>query len=297
MGLIEGNTRWFFMLPSSQEAEERHIYDIAFGVKCLISKGISYSSIVYIIDNSSPSKINAVFSKMNLEPPSVIYKSNQLDDILENNSYKNAVVFITGHGSPEGLDSQNPIKPYTLYKKFQVTSNFRRVVFYLGQCYSGIFNKMPLSTHLGLKKGEHNNHCNIVAIGSTGLFSSISAPITINNVTWSANIFLIYVFNWIMNPTDIDGDGSYSVMDSFKSATILTNEALIDIKKHDNMQSLIQQSQLFTCVEKLKSDTVAEDEKNNLMLEIQALEKMLKIRYIIQEPWILNSHIAIDTNY
>ena len=100
-----------------------------------------------------------------------------------------------------------------------------------------------------------------------------------------------------MKPTDIDGDGCYSVMDSFKAATIYTNEALIDLKKKDNFESLLQQSQLATCIDKLKDATIPEDEKNNLLLEIQALEKMLQIRYINQEPWILNAHIAMSTSF
>lgn len=297
MGLIGNNTRWFFILPSSQEAEERHIYDIAFGIKCLLSKGIDYSSISVLIDHASTSKIEAVFSKMQLQTPAKIYTTDQIDELLTGNTYKNAVVFITGHGSPKGLDTTNPIKPYSLYYRFQTTPNFKRVIIYLGQCYAGIFNQMPLSSHLGLKSEEMNKNCSIVAIGSTGLFSSISSPITVGNVRWSANIFLTYVFNWLMKPTDIDGDGCYSVMDSFKAATIYTNETLIDLKKKDNFESLLQQSQLATCIDKLKDATIPEDEKNNLLLEIQALEKMLQIRYINQEPWILNAHIAMSTSF
>ena len=297
MGLIDDSTRWFFMLPSSKEAEVRHIYDIAFGARCLLSKGITYESIVFIIDNYSKAKIDTVFANLELQTPLKIYKSNQIDEILENNSYKNAVVFITGHGSPSGLDSENPIKPYPLYKKFQTAPTFRRVVFFLGQCYAGIFNQMPLSSHLGLKKEEHNSRCNIVAIGATGLYSSISTTMQLKDIKWSANIFLMYIFNWIMNPLDVDGDGNFSVMDSFKYATIRTNEALIDIKKQDNLQTLIQQSSLQSCVERLCKDTITEDEKNDLMLQIEALEKMLKIRYITQEPWILNTQIAMNTNF
>ena len=53
MGLISKNKRWFFILPSSKEAEERHIYDVAFGIKILLSKGIDYTKISVIIDNYS----------------------------------------------------------------------------------------------------------------------------------------------------------------------------------------------------------------------------------------------------
>ena len=133
---------------------------------------------------------------------------------------------------------------------------------------------MPLSNHLSLPKSEHNNHCNIVAIGGTGLFPSISAPVTCNDVTWSANIFLVSVFNWILEPKDIDGDEKFSVMDSFKSAAIDTNAELIEIKKRDNIQNFQQQTKLFSLIDKLKTGSVSQTEKENVLLEIQALERM-----------------------
>lgn len=295
MGLISKNTRWFFILPSSKEAEERHIYDVAFGIKVLLSKGIDYTKISVIIDNYSKVKLIAVFSQFALEIPNKIYKLSDLPNILENNKSKNGVVFVTGHGSPEGLDSAPPMKPFPLYKQFQTTKNFKRVIFYFGQCYAGIFNQMPLSTRLGL---NIKSKCSMVAIGSTGLFSSISYPITINNsICWSANVFLSSVFSWISTSNDIDGDEKLSVMDSFKSASISTNETLISIKKKDNISSLMQQAQLVKCIEKLQSKDISSDDKNNIILEIQALEKMLEIRYITQEPWILNASVAMNTEF
>ena len=250
MGLMSNRTRWFFILPSSTEAEERHMYDIAFGIKVLLSKNVLYQNIVVIIDRFSQAKIEGVFSKLEVKLPSEIFDTTKIDDLLVNNTYKNAVVFITGHGSPKGLDSIQPIKPYNLYKKFQVTENFKRVIFYFGQCYAGIFNYMPLSTHLGL---TDNRKCNIIAVGGTGLFPSISSSLTYRDVTWSANIFLAYVFQWLSVNEDIDGDDRLSVMDSFKSAAINTNEALKEIKKGDNFQSLIEHSKLRDCIERLHS--------------------------------------------
>ena len=102
MGLLSNRTHWFFILPSSTEAEERHIHDIAFGVKILLYKDIDYNDISVIIDHAPG--------------------------------------------------------------------------------YAGIFNQMPLSTHLGLSK---NPKCKMVAVGGTGLFSSVSAPLTVNNITFT----------------------------------------------------------------------------------------------------------------
>lgn len=292
MGLLSNRTHWFFILPSSTEAEERHIYDIAFGVKILLYKKMEYKDIAIIIDHAPDIKIKMIFSALDVPLPMKIYNTTQVDTLLVNNTYKNAVIFITGHGSPRGLDSEPPIKPYPLYYKFQTAAQFKRVIFYFGQCYAGIFNQMPLSTHLGLNS---NSKCNMVAIGSTGLFSSVSAPITVNNITWSANIFLMYIFNWLLANDDVDGDGRLSVMDSFKFASIYTNEALKEIKKQDNIQSFIEQANLRACIDKLYSKDIPQEEKDNIQLEMQALEKMLEIRYVIQAPWILNAQIAMST--
>lgn len=287
MGLLSNRTHWIFILPSSREAEERHIYDIVYGVKVLLHKDIDYKDISIIIEHASDKKIEMVFATLQVPAPVTIYDTSRLDELLVKNTYKNAVIFITGHGSPQGLDASPPIKPYSLYYKFQIIKHFKRVVFYFGQCYAGIFNHMPLSTHLGLKE---NIKCNITAVGSTGLFSSVSAPITVNNIRWSANIFLMYIFNWLLTTNnDIDGDGKLSVMDSFKFASIHTNESLKNMKKKANIQSLIEQSNLIACIEKLRSKDTTKEERDNLQLEIQALEKMLEIRYVIQEPWILNA--------
>ena len=63
------DTHWFFMLPSTNEVEIRHIYDIAFGVRCLISKNIDYSDITILIDNSSYAKVTLCFSNMGIPIP------------------------------------------------------------------------------------------------------------------------------------------------------------------------------------------------------------------------------------
>lgn len=142
MGLISNQTHWFFILPSSTEAEERHIYDIAFGVKILLHKKINYKNISIVMDNAPVIKVEMVFSSLKVPVPSQVYNTKEIDTLLDHNTYKNAVVFITGHGSPNGLDAYPPIKPYSLYYKFQTADYFKRVVFYFGQCLL-YFNILP----------------------------------------------------------------------------------------------------------------------------------------------------------
>ena len=292
MGL---GTRWFFLLPASNEAEDRHIYDVAFGIRVLLQKRIRYEDIVVFIDRYSKAKLEAVFSEMKIPLPSKIYAVDELCTVLDGNIYRNAVVFVTGHGSSRGLDSTPPITPYELYEKFQCTANFRRVVFYFGQCYAGIFDYMPLSTHLGLN--EHSK-CKMVAIGSTGLSTSISMPIKIDGIKWVANIFLLYVFLWILDSKDVDGDGKFTVMDSFKAATINTNRSLQKQKKQEGLQTIPQYIMLVACIQKLSEKDTPDSDKDNIYLEKLALEKKLEQAIgIYQMPWILNATIAMSTEF
>ena len=53
----------------------------------------------------------------------------------------------------------------------------------------------------------------------------------------------------------------------------------------------------MSCIDKLHSEDIPQEEKDNIQLEIQALEKMLEIRYVMQEPWILNASIAMSTMF
>lgn len=295
MGLIDESTRWFFLLPSSKEVEERHVYDVAFGIRILLAKKIQYKDITVFIDMYVKDKVELVFSKIGIPLPSKIYSTSDLEICLENNVYKNAVVFVTGHGSENGLDSVPPITPYKLYEKFQTTINFRRVVFYFGQCYAGIFDYMPLSTHLELSK---NTKCNMVAIGSTGLSTSISIPIEVSKVKWVANIFLFYVLHSIFYNKDIDGDGKFTVMDSFKVATINTNRYLKKQIKQSYTESLSQYFTLGVSIQTSESKDIADSYTDSLYLQRLALEKKLKkLDSIDQIPWILNARIAMSTQF
>lgn len=286
------NTRWFFLLPSSNEPEERHIYDVALGIKVLLNMSVAKELISVCIDNPPFQKIGNVFDSLSLELPERIFQTKDIDGILQNNRSKKAVVFINGHGSPYGLDATPPIKPFELYKKFQTAPNLNRVIFFFGQCYAGIFDKMPLSTHLGL---ENCGKCKMMAVGATGLYSSFSTPCNNGNAVWSGNIFLASIFEWLMKKQDIDGDGVFTVMDAFKFAAIRTNEELKNLKKEYALQSISDRITLQSLIERLQSHETPDFEKANLELMIQALEKKFEYRYIIQDPWILNAAEAVKT--
>lgn len=290
MALICKETLWIFLLPSSKEAEERHIYDIAYGTGCLLSLGIKTDDIYVFIDNIAIDKAQGCFERLSLTFPKHIYTTNDLSSLLEHNVHKNAVVFVTGHGSPNGLDAPHPMQPYNIYRIFHMAKNMEQAVFFFGQCYAGIFNYMPISAHLGLSDA----YCKrITAIGATGLFSSISSTVIIGKAKWNANIFLMAIYTWLLKQYDIDGDGKPSVMDAFKFASIETNERLREIKLSETMQSIIEQATLQQSLVELK--TTGGKASDDKMLEIQALCKRLEIRYIEQTPWVLNAQVAMST--
>lgn len=292
MGLISNHTRWIFILPSPHliKTEERHIQDIAFGVHCLLKKGIKQSNIDIFIDNNISSVTDYILTLFNVPLSIPVLPTNSIKSIMGTNKKRNAVVFITGHGSPEGMVHDIPIKPFEFYDIFQTAPNLKKTVFYFGQCYAGIFNYMPLSTHLN-HSDKHMN--NMVAIGATGLFPSISYRYDLNkNVFWTANIFLLNIFKWILNMVDVDGDHKYSIMDSFKYASIITNETIQQIKKDNTLESMIE---VETLLEKIKT---AEDRKSlSLELEIESIDKKMSFMNAIQESWILNTPVAMTTEF
>lgn len=290
MGLISKNTRWIFILPSAKsvKTEERHIQDIAFGIKCLLKKGIDFSNIDIFIDNNIQTVTEYCFTLFAVPIPEIIYETSQLESVLKNNKKHNAVVFVTGHGSPQGMFYDIPIKPYSFYDIFQTAPNLKRTIFYFGQCYAGIFNYMPLSNHLNHSEKLKNN---MVAVGATGLFTSYSHLTRLSEkIAWTGNLFLVNVFKWILQQDDVDGDSKYSVMDSFKYASIKTNEAILEMKKENTLLSMIGIEELLDKIKKQESSLASE-------IEMETIDNKLSIMNAVQEPWILNAQVAMNTEF
>lgn len=271
MGLISSDTLWIFLLASSGEPEIRHIYDIIFGVCNLELKGIKPENIRLVIDGDKET-ISANI-KTYIENEYNIYPSSYLETIIKNSSYNNIVVFVTGHGYFEqGIDAPNPIRPYDLLNNLRCNEVTENIVIYLGQCYAGIFNYVNVS-----------NAPKTIIIGATNLYPSISCEIS--KSSWMANLFLFNLFKWISSPIDIDGDGKFTVMDSYKYAGAETNRYCHQYKG-DCLKRILQ----------------ILDEQKSLHNENETIEKQLKLKalndelflkqtihYNHQEPWILNA--------
>lgn len=297
MGLLNKTTRWIFLLPNpiSHKIDERHIHDIAFGVKCLLKAGIIYSNIDIFIDNNPVDLTNYYFDYFETPRPAQVYHTKQLKKIISTNKKKFAVIFVTGHGSSEGMVADNPIKPFELYKIFQEAPNLKKTVFYFGQCFAGIFNYMPLTHHLNLQ-GKLTN--NITAIGATGFTPSISLRKNLpNGKVYDANIFLLYIYQWILQKKDIDGDGLLSVMDSFKYATIETYKELHTSEKQHLLQSVVGVEKLLKTLQETDTTKLSLSDKLKIEIQEKALQDNLEFYKISQEPWILNANVAMNTLY
>lgn len=294
MGLLSDNTRWIFLLPNpaSHKIDERHIQDIAFGIKCLLKAGVNYANINVFIDNVSKILTDYIFNYFEIESPDIIFPTSKIESVMADNEKENAVVFVTGHGSEEGMFADVPIKPYQLYKIFLEAPCLKNTVFYFGQCYAGVFNFMPLSKWLNLP-GKFTN--DIVAIGATGFESSVSIKQQLpDEKVYDANIFLLYVYKWILEKKDIDGDGQLSVMDSFKYATIEVNKQLHNSEKQNLLQTVVSIEMLLRTLQEKDKSALSQEERLKFELEEKTLQDSLEFYHINQESWILSSDSAMN---
>ena len=284
MGLIDEKTKWIFLLPSARGAEERCVYDVAFGVTCLESQSIDTEDIRLFIDCADDSEIEALLETV-LSKKYTFKPSNMLFDELVDNTHENIVLFVAGHGNIYGLDGAPQITPHKLFSEIKKNKHLKLGVVFLSQCYAGVFNYMDVSEKKDPQTGVDAPP--IIVIGATNLFTSISAPTTetlrSNKKTWVANIFLLNLFRWVQEPKDIDGDGKYTVMDWYKFAGAQTNTAYINLKCKE-FEKLLDH---FQNLKRMKKGL--EDFKKQL--EHDALEakykKMLQNQFNHQERWIL----------
>ena len=223
-------TAWLFLLPVSnkgQNPENRHVMDLAFGVYKLESAGISRDNIFIAIDGADYEKISEVIEQFTGSKHR-IYSTDEIETLRSDATFcSNLVLFVFGHGHELGLSSYKIITPHVLLSEIQKSANIEKAVIYLGPCFSGIFNYLEIS---GQQK--------IIFVGSTKFYSSIASRATEQvaggkKPSWIANFFLLGVFKWFSSPVDIDGDGRYTIMDSYKFVSIYSNSVYANIKKSD----------------------------------------------------------------
>ncbi|EMI4394599.1 hypothetical protein V6473_004540 [Vibrio parahaemolyticus] len=286
MTLQNTSTKWILFLSTHDQApEDRHIYDLSFGIVCLEQAGINPDDIFIYIDGQQRADIESKVSIGTNNTYSVRTSSDFFVD-LETYSHDNLVMFVTGHGGIDGIDAPAPITPYKLVDALKSSPDLKNSIVYLGQCYAGTFNYMPVSST------KESTNC-VVLIGATGLHQSLSLPTEEtfkgNNLRWAANVFLLHAFKWFSAPKDIDGDGTNTIMDSYKYAGVQSNRSQIARKEQHFVDLIGSYQQLVQAVNAANQPTASLQSKIEEQAKRQNYSEACTIYNVQQECWILNS--------
>lgn len=299
INLHTSRTAWVFLLAAANDVDtgDRHLLDLAWGLKNLTDSGIKNTDIFIYIDT----KLSAENVNNHLNFNSFKYHINSLSEYFNSdsnifNNYMNVMFFVLGHGSKTGLDSLHKTTPYELINKIKNMSGPRNAVLYLGQCYAGIFNYLKVS--------KDNQDVELIVIGATEFQSSLSYPIKDNLYSgvpteWIANLFMYHLFKWFKNPIDVDGDNSFSILDSYKYTEIETSQLLSSISslrlnligdlhgKRSNIQLILQ-----------SNPNIIQEQKDLLEVDIEAIDSLIQQQLTLltnkQEGWLLNAHRSRD---
>lgn len=307
MDISLSKTRFIFLAPSRGTATERHVLDLLYGILLLLIKGVPKDNIILFVENLSDDKLNLLLAKMSLSKSifQIVDIKYFYSFIMFTDTKKDCIVFISSHGNEAGICSDINLKPYPLIHNFNL-SNYSNIVIYFGQCYSGIYNFIPLDKWIDKSKKK------IVISGASGFYPSLSTEYTINFTAkaperWIANTFLINLFNWFSDRldiangraqniiTDIDSDSLYTVMDSFKYGATMTDN---DIQKYkifgfyEASIALIKYYKKRYFFHRILSKILNTENK----LEKEA-KKSIYTSQLVHEPWILNALIANEMNF
>ncbi|VVE14560.1 hypothetical protein PPN31114_02829 [Pandoraea pneumonica] len=255
---------------------------------CLESAGVNIKNIDIYVDGSDRVSIDN-FIRSGTASPVTVKQSKDFFIDQKNNTHENLVMFVTGHGGLEGLDANPPITPHGLLNSIKSSPNLKRAVVYLGQCYAGIFNYIGAGSKT-LANGEIDPE--VILIGATNLHESLSHSTSETLISgpqsWPANLFLLFAFKWFLNPVDVDGDGKYTIIDSYKFAGVISNasnkqlKALAFPKTHDLQKKWAA-----------ANDAHNHDASPTTLAQLEAAstlyKKHLEILYVHQECWILNA--------
>jgi predicted lipase len=98
----------------------------------------------------------------------------------------------------------------------------------------------------------------------------------------------LHVFKWISSPIDVDGDGNDTIIDSYKYAGIMSNNANKNVKANSFINSIQLHKDWLDATDNYNRDpTITNDVA--LKAATKKFENELGIHYTHQECWILNS--------
>lgn len=120
------------------------------------------------------------------------------------------------------------------------------------------------------------------------LSHSTAETLTTGPQNWPANLFLLFVFKWFLQPVDVDGDGKYTIIDSYKYAGAISNMANKQLKAQAFPQTHHLQ-QRWESAKAAHAQQPTPTTRANLDAATTLYKKHLEIMYIHQECWILNA--------
>jgi hypothetical protein len=191
---------------------------------------------------------------------------------------KYVINLVTGHGSPSGIQFDNPpngvgeIKPFDYFSPIHAISTLELGIFILGQCYAGIFNFWD----------SNQANKNYVFIGATGTHSSLNSELPDGN--WG-NVFLYFFSLWFSLSNivkDVNGDSICDLLDCFKFASAKTSNLILENRTR-------WYREIRSIEISLSNPLLTAFEKDNL---ISKMNERIDALYSVQEPWILNANQA-----
>lgn len=244
MTLLSDDTLWIFFAASNDgNIGTNHINNIVKGIKSLESNNIKSSNITLLIDGNEPlltNELNKKYPKCNSKYK--VKPSKNLLEVIEKSSHKNIVVFVTGHGNPNGIDCYTPDEFMNIFIKGNPN---KTTVIYFGQCYSNIF--------------RNTTACKSNKIIMFGVNTKKSPVYKLPSENSEYTIFLYWLFDWINNLKNITDINNRSVFASAYYAmykTIESNKiAEIGNKQHikyleNKLQTIEQNSTEYEIISK-----------------------------------------------
>lgn len=273
---INTNTKFLFVNTSSDDIEDRFLYDTDWCVKIILNKGVCASNVIIASDSDN----GTILAKFPSLRGVSFTTSQQLLHVIGTIDCENLIILTNCHGSIHGIDAKVPLKPYPFTEAIKTNPHIKDAVVFFGQCYAGVYNWVDVR-----QEGKK-----IVYIGATGFDSSLSC--VMSGIKWSANISLIAFFLWLNTPKDIDGDGALTTMDLFKYIAYFTNSITDALEKQ-------QTSKLVDARVELKMALKERGSSMGVMtkLEQEAIEALE--HYIVphQDPWLLNAFSAQQVQF
>jgi len=281
------DTCWVFISDSD---EVRHLYDVVHGVAVLHARGVDDQAIRIFTNHSQASLYISPYGC-----PSPIAISDFSQQLAGLAGFRYVVIVATGHGRPDGIGSaRTTIKPHDLVAAARVVPGIELAVIILSQCFAGVFNYIDATaspaivmlgaTNLGLSISPQ------ISLGVPVIGSNNGAPVQLGN--WNANAFMFYFFRWILNPSDVDGDGQISLIDAYKFAGASSTDEISKIKSQLFMRSQEISIELSQYKAKISAGGLSVTEKLTVDSLRSELSNYIAVLYVSQEPWLLHANLA-----